>query len=433
MLAYGLAELPMAMAAFAMAILVPAFYVRDLDLPLATVGLVFILARAVDLLTDPLIGYLSDHTPGPWGRRKPWILAGAPVLLLAVMSLFTPRGPVTTTYLLVWTLVLWLGWTMVAIPYHAWGAELSHSYHQRTRITTWRTACSVIGVLLTVAAPLIAERLFEYGGNLEEGLTITAVLTVTLGVVSFTWLLARVAPARPLGARRVPLREGLHIMWRNGPFKRLTVGVALTGGGLAMAGSLLVLYVDEVIQSDLAISIWFLLFYAGNLLGVALWGRLARRIGKCHAWLWAMGMMVLCQPAFLLLTPGAEAAMVILLITAGVAAGSLVVLPSAMKADVVDVDRLYSGADRTGLYFSSWSMVQKAVVTWAMGLALLLLAAFDFAPSGPNGTAQIWALKVTFAGLPTLCYAAAILVIRRYPISEAHHRDVLRQLAARPN
>jgi Na+/melibiose symporter-like transporter len=125
--------------------------------------------------------------------------------------------------------------------------------------------------------------------------------------------------------------------------------------------------------------------------------------------------------------------MVILLVTAGVAAGSLVVLPSAMKADVVDVDRLSSGADRTGLYFSSWSMVQKAVVTWAMGLALLLLAAFDFAPSGPNGTAQIWALKVTFAGLPTLCYAAAIMVIRRYPISEAHHRNVLRQLAARPN
>jgi len=421
----------MAMAAFSMALFVPVFYARDLGLSLGVVTVILLLARWTDLLTDPLIGFLSDRTRSQWGRRKPWILAGAPIMLLAVIQLFTPRGEVTAPRLALWTAVLWLGWTMVSIPYYAWGAELSCNYHRRTRIATWRTLSNATGVLIALSLPLASAKLFDYGGELREALTIVAVVAVTTGGVAFTWLLTRVAEPAPLEVRRVTALEGLRFMWRNGPFKRLLLAFTLAAVGPAMAAPVFFFYLTQVIEAEVPVSLPLLVFYSGHLLGVAVWGALAERIGKRSAWMTAMWLMVLCQPWFLSLGPGDLVPMLVILFVAGASAGSLVGLPCAMKADVIDLDRLASGADRTAVFFSSWSLAQKAVASLALALSLTLLALFDFQPGGGNGPIQIWALKVSFAGIPTLCYAAALLVIRPYPLTEERHRHVLRQLAAR--
>ena len=47
-------------------------------------------ARLSDAITDPLMGVLCDRTKTPWGRRKPWILIGTPLLMLALYKLFLP-------------------------------------------------------------------------------------------------------------------------------------------------------------------------------------------------------------------------------------------------------------------------------------------------------------------------------------------------------
>jgi Na+/melibiose symporter-like transporter len=352
-------------------------------------------------------------------------------MLLALIQLFTPRGPVGAGHLALWSIVLWFGWTMIAIPYYAWGAELSLRYHERTRIASWRTACSVGGILTALAAPPLSAYLFGYGATLDQALTIVAVATVATTVVAVTWLLARVPEPPPLQVRRVGLREGFRIMWLNGPFKRLMIAVVLSSTGPALAAPLYILYLDHVIGTDMGVALTLLVYYAGNLAGISLLGALAERIGKHHAWMAGIAVLALCQPVFLVLGPGDLVAMLVTLAVTGVAGGCLVALPSAMKADVIDVDRLASGADRAGLFFSSWSLAQKAVTSLAMGSALLILALFEFDTTDGNGPLQTWALKLTFAGLPLLCYAGALLVIRPYPITEAHQRLLLRQLAAR--
>ena len=106
---------------------------RDFGLDLAEVGLILMLARITDVITDPLIGYLSDRTPGPFGRRKPWIAFGASLMMISAFQLFNPAAlntmPIGNLHLLVWSVLLWLGWSMINIPYYAWGAELSDDYN----------------------------------------------------------------------------------------------------------------------------------------------------------------------------------------------------------------------------------------------------------------------------------------------------------------
>ena len=85
--AHGTVGMPMALW-LSPAIWIPAHYSGGLGLDLATVGIILMLARLTDVVTDPLIGELSDRWRTPVGRRKPWLLIGTPIMLLGVYKLF---------------------------------------------------------------------------------------------------------------------------------------------------------------------------------------------------------------------------------------------------------------------------------------------------------------------------------------------------------
>jgi Na+/melibiose symporter-like transporter len=174
-----------------------------------------------------------------------------------------------------------------------------------------------------------------------------------------------------------------------------------------------------------------LVFYAANLLGVGLWNRVARRVGKRNAWLLGMATVLVAQPGYCFLGPGDLYWMMIVFFVLGIGIGSFTALPAAMKADVVDLDRLRSGEDRTGLFFSVWSLANKLVLAFAAGFALNLLALFDFHAAGQNGPAQILALRLVFIFLPIVFYVIAFALMWGYPISETRHRRLLERLARR--
>jgi len=89
---YGAPSTPLAMVALPMAVYLPAVYAdaEGFGLGLAFVGLVLVLARLFDGVTDPLVGFLSDRTRSRWGRRKPYILLGTPIYILGIFILFIP-------------------------------------------------------------------------------------------------------------------------------------------------------------------------------------------------------------------------------------------------------------------------------------------------------------------------------------------------------
>lgn len=427
---YALTEMPLAMAATPMALFIAPFYSRDLGLSLAAVGTILMLARISDVVTDPLIGQLSDRTRSRIGRRKPWILVGAPLMLLSVWMLFVPQGAVTNTYFAVWLVLLWLGWTFVGIPFYAWGAELSPHYHERTRIASVRTGIGLVGTLVAIVVPLLTGLLFDYGYAIGESMHVIAICATPILCVAVV-LLWRVPEGTPIETRRISLLEGVRVMWSNGPFRRLMFGFTLAALGPAIGGPLYILFVVHVLQANVASNVVLLVFYVANLIGVALWGVVARRVGKRNAWLMGMATVMVAQPGYWFLGPGDLYWMMIVFFILGIGIGSFSALPAAMKADVVDLDRLKSGEDRTGLFFSVWSLANKLVIAFAAGFVLNLLALFDFQASGENGPEQIMALRVVFIFLPVVFYVIALVVMWKYPISEERHRRLIGLLERR--
>ena len=80
LLAFGLPGLPLAAFLLPLYVYLPAYYAEDLGLGFAAVGAVLLIARLSDVITDPLIGFLSDRITTSFGRRRIWMVAGTPVV-----------------------------------------------------------------------------------------------------------------------------------------------------------------------------------------------------------------------------------------------------------------------------------------------------------------------------------------------------------------
>ncbi len=155
LIAYALPALALAMPTIPIYIYLPSFYATDMGLGLAVVGAVLLAARIFDTVTDPIVGMISDRLTWRWGRRKPLMLIGGMIAAAAMFALSHPPEDVGSTYLLVWAVTLYAGWTMVMVPYTSWGAEIVSNYDARSRVTGAREAATLVGILIASTIPVI--------------------------------------------------------------------------------------------------------------------------------------------------------------------------------------------------------------------------------------------------------------------------------------
>ena len=156
-LAYGGLATPLAMIGYPIAIWLIPFYSEVVGIPLYIIANLLLIARFTDVITDPILGQLGDSTRTKIGRRKPWIILGVPLMMLAIYKLFIPGTEVSITYFVVWMMLMYLGSTIINIPYGAWGAEISPDYHQRSRVVGGREGWTLIGLLISALIPLAIE------------------------------------------------------------------------------------------------------------------------------------------------------------------------------------------------------------------------------------------------------------------------------------
>ena len=80
--------LPLAALGLPLVVYLPEFYVSELGLSLGVVGAAFLIVRLIDIVFDPLIGGIMDRTRTKWGRFRPWLMAGSPLVMIGAFALF---------------------------------------------------------------------------------------------------------------------------------------------------------------------------------------------------------------------------------------------------------------------------------------------------------------------------------------------------------
>lgn len=428
-LIYAAPALPLAMLGLPLLVILPDFWAGAMGMDLATVGFVLTLVRIFDVVIDPLIGRMSDLSQSRFGRRKPFMAIAMPVAAIGAIGLFFPPHGAGVVWLFIfYALVTW-GWTALSLPYWAWGAELSADYAERQRITSLREGGTILGILISALAP-VALGITSHVGQAH------LLSLLTIGLAGPFVFLALLRVPDPLPVRRPPpagLKPTLRLVASNRPFRRLILAWAVNGLANGLPAALILIVFDQILHAPDASGPLLLVYFAAGVISVPFWMWLAVRIGKHQTWAAAMAISaiafafvptILHQPHILILFG-------IISLFTGAGLGADFTIPPAIQADVVDVDELYSGEQRAGLYFAAATMAQKAGNALAPGLAFPLLGLAGFSTRGGNGTMQDAALLVLYCGIPATLKLAAALIMRRFPIDRAAQQDLRAAIAAR--
>lgn len=424
--AYGSLAFPLAGAFIALQVIVPTYYAQSLGLSLSAIGGILLAARLWDLFTDPVVGYLSDRTPASWGRRKAWVVGSAPLIAAAVWLLFNPPLGAGNSFLLLATLAIYIAGTMSIVPMNAWGAELSESYHQRSRISGAR-------VVFGLAGTLVALLLVDNSDNqaLADSLFAITVLTIA-GLAISTPLAAIVVPDRSIvDTQKSSLREAMQLLTRPSPFRRLLLAFLLNGLGNAIPATLFLLYVTHVLEQPEIAGPMLFGYFVCSALSVPVWVALSKRWGKHRSWSIAVigSCLFFCGAPFL--SGGDVLQYTIIVLGTGLMIGADLALPSAINGDLIEWDALENNRRRPGLFFALWGTASKLAYALAVGLMFpaLELAGFDATIS--NAADDVRLLAVLYAGPSLLFKIAAIAMMWNFPIDEIEHQRIRAALDAR--
>lgn len=424
-LIYALPAIPVSVLTLPFFIFVPTFYTESLGLDLALVGIVLSAIRLFDAVNDPLIGLLSDRIRPRFGRRRSWFLAGVPLTIAGTWMIFVPGTVPTIAYLAVWGLALSIGWSMVQLPYAAWGAELSGNYRMRSRLSGAREGLVVLGTLIAIILPVLisgsrqvdAAGLYGLAVFVCTGLPVAAALTV--------W---KVPEPKEHSRRSIGFREGMRFLRDNRVFIRLLIAFFINGLANGLPATLFLLFVGHVLNAESAQGVLLIAYFLCGILGVPVWLKVSDRLGKHRTWCIAMSLAL---PVFLLVMVLGEGDVwwfAAISVLTGLTLGADLTLPASIQADVIDLDTAETGEQRSGLYFAFWGLATKASLAIGVGLAFPLLALTGFDARSDNASGALFTLSFLYGGLPVLLKAIAIGLMWNFPLDETRQIELRRQI-----
>ena len=422
---WGLADMGIVVFVIVKQLLVLSFLTNYLNVPVGIAGLLTTSVLIFDIITDPIVGYLSDRTHSRWGRRVPWMVIGALILSGGIIGLFGVPQSLSLLGTIIWVggffALATVGFTMVAIPYGATAGEMTQDPKERSTMMGFRMAFASVGILLGGAV------IPQLAGGTRDGHFIAAIYVAPIIILSIWGSLwsTRTAP-RILSPSARGFMSTWLLVFKNKPFVILvclygimTLAIALITAGLPFAAIYLIFDSGNSLLSPASsalgiLSLLFACFVFGSILSQAFWVWMSARLGKVSALIFGLVIYIILLIAIFISLPSVDIMLIaILFVVAGMTNGAYQQIPWAIYPDLMDITRSESGDAIEGAFSAIWLFGQKVANAIAPLILSLILALFGWRESGEGFTDQVpealRALQNSITILPAFILALAIL------------------------
>ncbi len=414
-------------------------------------GVITLLCNVLNAFTDPAVGYLSDRTRSRWGRRRPWVFAGAPLLAVSFFFLWTPPTAdaswANMAVLFLALLGFWFAFTVVVAPYLSLLPEITPYDDERVRISAFMGLFEVLGTICGSALWPVLSGLATGGALfLASGEQVVALAS---GVVLLVFSIASVSVIRERFGADPPLEAGsgsalkrvlgeLLSTFHNRVFIPYIIGVGFyrmavattvfiapflaakviaasptTASELAFLDALGAVAAGGAVDWEAAAGLLMALVLLGAALFFPLTSWLANRLGKRSLFILALAWfgVIMCAMGaigLLPLGPPLFQGLVLFLLAAFPVSIAMVVM-RPLLADVIDTDARLTGRRREGVYNGMEGFIMKLAAGLGPMLGGLLFEFFGHTPEHNLG--------VRLCGpLAGSCLLIAAAAFTRYPI-----------------
>ena len=429
-LAYAAPAFALAVVGIPVYVYIPKFYADVIGINLTVLGYLMFGVRLFDAITDPAIGYISDRTQTRYGRRIPYIAAGSLLVAIAMFLLFIPPAGsalIQTIWFGIAIYLLFLFWTAVVVPYESLGPEITFDYNERTSLFGMRDGFLIAGTLAAASSPAVIQWLFDLPPDAQgerAKFFWIAIIYAPILIGTCWWCALSIRERQP---ENKPQRTDIRKSWRqiigNRPFIILLIAYTVSAIGNNLPATLILFYVEYVLESQLA-DFFLMLYFITGILFLPAWIYVSRRTGKKAAWLTSMVINTGAFIGVFFLGPGDEFIYGVLVFLSGIGFGATLAIPSAIQADVIDYDELLTGERREGQYIGLWSISKKFAAAIGIGAGLSILGMAGYVPNTEQPAEVITTLRVLYALVPSFCNFLAIMIAFAYPISGRIHADI---------
>lgn len=429
---YGIAAAPVIYSYLLILIMYMKYAATELGASTAVVGTIFLVAKLWDAVTDPMVGNLSDRTTHKTGRRRPWLLASAPLIALFSIMAWSPPAGLEGTGLILWIGISVIGfytaYTIFDVPHMALGAELSLDASERNRVFGVRQSLKVLGML--AAAVLGSYFVGQGAGPARTMAWVIGGLTIGLIWSGVGLLPPERTDFKGRGGEN-PFRA-LQDVARNKHARLLLFVIFVDGIGVGGIGVLTPFVLDYVVgRPDLVPALLGSNMIA-TLVTVPIWIRLARRFEKRHLMLAAMIGSGVGYGGILFVGPGAWHVVAISSVIAGASSSCANILGYTLKSEIIDCDEHRTGERKEGAYFAGWSFVSKLAAGIMIGVVGWALELSGFDATVHQQSQQVETTMIVLMGaFPLFCYVVGAILFTRFSLTEADHGRIRAELDAR--
>lgn len=410
----------------------PIFYIDTFGLPAAAVGLLLILTRSFDGITDVIMGTIADRTETRWGKFRPYLLwTAVPFGLLLALTFTTPNFAMTGK--LIWAystyVLLTLAYTANNVPYSALSGVMTGSVAERTSISSFRFFGAYLGGLISIGflpklVQLIGQKMAPAGAKqdildsfgYQYTFYILALVLIIFSLIAFGATKERIKPPK---TQKSNIKADLKDLLKNRPWViMLIVGFLwVTYNSLRQGAA--PFYFKWYFGRELLVGPFFIGIILASMLSTFIATPLTNFFGKRKLFILVMVVSGIFTCGIYFVPQDNIPMFFVLGILAELAAGIMPILFFAMLGDTADYSEFTNGRRATGLTFSAGTFAMKFGGGMAGVAMMLVLRLQGYMGKGAVEQTQeaLNGIRLINSFIPVIFIVLAILVIMLYPLT----------------
>lgn len=410
------------------------FYTNIYGLPPAVMGTLFLVVRVLDAITDPIMGAIADQTKSRWGRFRPWLLIiCVPFAVSCVLVYSTPNFEQTgkIVYAVIAYIFMTLMYTAINIPYCSLGAAITADPRENLSLQSWRFAVAPIGGAMGTALILPLADLIAPGDRatgMQWAMGIFGVIGCIMFLICFMTTRERITPVKE---ENLNILRDVRILMKNDQWCVLSVYNLAMLCGVVVRGSLLVYFVQYILQqSSSVISIFMLATTVAAVVGSLMAKYIGSWMCKIRASVWVNILSALFGLLFLVLPTEYWMPAFIVHVVLNILQGINAPLQWSMITDANNYGEWKTQRRITGMNVAANIFIIKLGVAIGGALTGWGLAFYGYQAGVEQQSAEaIRGVLILFTVLPAIFYLITAISIRYYRLTEDRMNHIVADLS----